>query len=333
MAFFQAVDNIEEENVINNVEDSFDGFVSEPILNLLIQIADDKEIDEKVKKSSSKSKKSTDFIRNGENYTNDLPDITDIRKYLKPEVSKKLRTASILFSELNEMLRTWEGDIAEFISKLYDLTGLVQHLQSQKKIDEKDLKKKLNLFYALLNLAREFDADTDPDDLIEQGSFGARNRLQLFLDYFLMDNIDEEEVEASLSSKPLAPKAKSKYVKLMSLHSAKGLEFDCVYIIGLEDGLLPSKRYGDNPIFKKKKGKIVERSNEDIEDSAITTANSRLDSELEEERRLLYVGMTRARKKLTLTYRSRMSIGKGSIPVSPSEFLADIDNDVKFFKF
>jgi hypothetical protein len=85
--------------------------------------------------------------------------------------------------------------------------------------------------------------------------------------------------------------------------------------------------------FKKKKGKIVERSNEDIEDSAITTANSRLDSELEEERRLLYVGMTRARKKLTLTYRSRMSIGKGSIPVSPSEFLADIDNDVKFFKF
>lgn len=343
-AFFEAVDNIEEENIINNADDSFDGFVTEPILNLLIQITDDKEIDEKAKKSSKKSKKLTDLaitdINDDIDNTCKLPDITDVRKYLKPEVTKKLRTASSLFSTLNEMLRTWEGDIEEFIQKLYDLTGLVQHLQSQKKLDDKDLKKKLNLFKILLDLAKEFDANTDPDDLVEQGSFGARNRLQLFLDYFLMDNIDEEEFGSSSSQS----KGKSTYVKLMSLHSAKGLEFDCVYIIGLEDGLLPSKGK-DNSIFNKKKTKSDKtkriKSNEDENDdendsdndNSITTANTKLDSELEEERRLLYVGMTRARKKLTLTYRSRVSIGKGSIPVSPSEFLADIDDDVLFFKF
>ena len=59
-------------------------------------------------------------------------------------------------------------------------------------------------------------------------------------------------------------------VTLMTLHAAKGLEFDNVYIIGLEDGMLPMKRQED-------------------------------DGDVEEERRLCFVGMTRARKRLTLT--------------------------------
>ena len=66
----------------------------------------------------------------------------------------------------------------------------------------------------------------------------------------------------------------SDYVVLMTLHSAKGLEFPNVYLAGLEDGLFPSYM-------------------------SITSDNSQ--AEIEEERRLAYVGITRAKKNLTIT--------------------------------
>ncbi len=85
---------------------------------------------------------------------------------------------------------------------------------------------------------------------------------------------------------------------LMTLHSAKGLEFDCVFVSGLEEGMLPYIR-------------PQEYSPKD----------------LEEERRLLYVGMTRARKRLFLTWCTNRP-RPGSFPIGPSRFLSEIaDND------
>lgn len=343
-AFFQAVDNVEEENIVNNIEDLYDGFASEPILNLLIQISDDNETDEKVKKTSIKKlmkgeqiADDNDIVKVDNKVEIKPADVSDLRKYLKPEVIKKLRSGSILFSKLNDMLRIWEGDIEEFIKNCYAMTGLIEHVKSQK-MDEKDLEKKLHLFEVLLDLARSFDADSDPDDLIGQGPFGARRRLQGFLDYFLMDTGEQDEVVLTdgVSSPSSSKTTKSNFLKLMSLHSAKGLEFDCVYIIGLEDGLLPSKGSGESSIFSKKSKGIkqlkssIELCNDDVE---TLNNKSSIGSELEEERRLLYVGMTRARKKLVLTYRNRVTLGNKSIPVKPSQFLADIDDEVSYFKF
>ncbi len=86
-------------------------------------------------------------------------------------------------------------------------------------------------------------------------------------------------------------------ITLMTLHNAKGLEFDCVYITGMEDGLFPLARALDDPM------------------------------ELEEERRLLYVGATRARKHLTLTAaRQRRRYGQNESV--PSRFLDEIPDDV-----
>lgn len=83
-------------------------------------------------------------------------------------------------------------------------------------------------------------------------------------------------------------------VSLMTLHAAKGLEFPVVFMVGLEDGLFPSSR-ADNS-----------------------------EEELEEERRLAYVGMTRAMKDLFLTFAgSRFSFG-GRTYNSPSRFLLEI---------
>ncbi len=83
-------------------------------------------------------------------------------------------------------------------------------------------------------------------------------------------------------------------VSLMTMHSAKGLEFPCVYVVGMEEGIFPGSR------------------------AAFETA------EMEEERRLCYVGMTRAREKLTLTCaRQRMLFGQTK-PNPPSRFLSEI---------
>ena len=85
-------------------------------------------------------------------------------------------------------------------------------------------------------------------------------------------------------------------VVLMTLHSAKGLEFPYVFMIGMEEGLFPSGR-------------------------AINTGDSK---ELEEERRLCYVGITRAKKELFLTYaRQRMQHGQ-FVYNAPSRFLGEL---------
>ncbi len=84
-------------------------------------------------------------------------------------------------------------------------------------------------------------------------------------------------------------------VTLMTVHSAKGLEFDAVFIVGLEENLFPSDMSGDD------------------------------ERQIEEERRLMYVAMTRARKHLTLLY-ATTRFRYGSVDYcSPSRFLKDID--------
>ena len=87
-------------------------------------------------------------------------------------------------------------------------------------------------------------------------------------------------------------------VQLMTLHAAKGLEFNCVFLCGLEEELFPHANSLDDP------------------------------DRLEEERRLAYVGMTRARKRLYCSFasmRRRMGVMEGSMP---SRFLMELPTDV-----
>jgi len=81
----------------------------------------------------------------------------------------------------------------------------------------------------------------------------------------------------------------------MTLHAAKGLEFPAVWIVGLEDGLIPHVRNVDN------------------------------DEALEEERRLLFVGMTRAEELLTLSYARNRTVNGRSQATIRSEFLRSLN--------
>ena len=89
-------------------------------------------------------------------------------------------------------------------------------------------------------------------------------------------------------------------VKLMTVHASKGLEFDYVFITGLEQDLFPSGRSSE------------EKSGEDSE----------------EERRLFYVAVTRARKKLYLSYANMRTIFGSKQINLPSEFISDINDDL-----
>src|SRR5690606_18608308 len=92
-------------------------------------------------------------------------------------------------------------------------------------------------------------------------------------------------------------------VVLMTLHSAKGLEFPQVYMVGMEEGVLPHHR-------------SIEAVGEDVD----------------EERRLCYVGITRAQDRLTLTLaKTRMKWGKPR-PTLASRFLYEITGQAENFK-
>lgn len=90
-------------------------------------------------------------------------------------------------------------------------------------------------------------------------------------------------------------------VKLMTVHAAKGLEFDYVFISGMEDNLFPFKHLEEKEISQ---------------------------NEEEEERRLFYVAITRAKKKLFLSYAIVRNIFGTDRVSAPSEFLNDIDQNI-----
>ncbi len=107
------------------------------------------------------------------------------------------------------------------------------------------------------------------------------------------ENLEDFLAEASLMSSADESAGKNS-VTLMTLHAAKGLEFPVVFIVGMEEGLFPSARCMDD------------------------------EAGLEEERRLAYVGMTRAMKRLFLTYAlSRYSFGSRNYNM-PSRFLTEL---------
>lgn len=100
-----------------------------------------------------------------------------------------------------------------------------------------------------------------------------------------------------LSSEKNTDKQQNPAVELLTLHAAKGLEFPFVYLIGMEEGILPHQ-------------------------------NSQSDADIQEERRLAYVGITRAQKHLTLSYCThRYNYNEGEIKVSPSRFLHELPAD------
>ncbi len=109
--------------------------------------------------------------------------------------------------------------------------------------------------------------------------------------------------QAALVSDVDGWKAQASAVPFMTLHSAKGLEFDTVFIVGVEEDLLPHRRALDECIQGTEQGA------------------------LEEERRLFYVGMTRARDRLFITHARRRTVQGREQMSAPSRFLDELPDE------
>ncbi len=165
------------------------------------------------------------------------------------------RKAVAAFSDLLDGLAQAAAalDPADLLERVYDDTGMVEALRAERTLEARG---RLENLEELLGVAREAVVTGIPAD-----------DLALFLsDLSLRSDADEipDDEDAAM-------------VTLMTLHTAKGLEFPHVYLVGMEDGIFPHAR-------------------------ALEEAN------LEEERRLCYVGMTRARERLVLTHARQRSL-------------------------
>jgi DNA helicase-2/ATP-dependent DNA helicase PcrA len=179
------------------------------------------------------------------------------------------------FLELIDSL-TPEDDtmsLNELTSLVIDESGLRAHYAKDK--TEKGQGRIENLD-ELINATREFKLTDDTEEMT-------------VLDAFLSN--------ASLEAGENQADKWEDSVQLMTLHSAKGLEFPVVFMVGMEEGLFPGQKSSDDP------------------------------ARLAEERRLCYVGMTRARKKLYLMHtESRFLYGSEMSP-TPSRFLREIPSE------
>ncbi len=145
-------------------------------------------------------------------------------------------------------------------------------------------------------------------DLKAKGTDEADNRLENVYELYnaivqFQEDNEETSLEAFLASASLASDLDNlqegqEKVSLMTLHSAKGLEFPIIFLVGIEQGLLPHSRTLNDPL------------------------------ELEEERRLCYVGITRAQEQLFLTYTRERRLWGSREPAIVSQFLYELPEDL-----
>ncbi len=187
-------------------------------------------------------------------------------------IGTRARTALTEFARIIEIIRraSREMVVARLIDKVLEVTGYGDFLKD----GTEEGQGRWDNVRELITVAEEFshyEPEASLAAFLEDAALAA----------------DADEYDASTDA-----------VTLITLHAAKGLEFDVVFITGLEEGICPHSRSIDD------------------------------ERQVEEERRLLYVGMTRARRRLFLTYAARRSQFGEAGARQPSRFFKDLSRDL-----
>lgn len=179
-------------------------------------------------------------------------------------INRPTRKRLVDFSKMLQALsEETTGNVAPLIEQVFAETGMEQALKTEEDATEN--------ISELISAAAEYDQRAEEPNLMDY--------LQMIALYSDSDAYDAE----------------SQRISLMTMHAAKGLEFDHAFIIGLEEGILPHER-----------------------------SLGEAGDDLEEERRLFFVGITRARKTLHVTYARHRVIRGQFIRSTPSQFLYEI---------
>ncbi|MBP8597731.1 MAG: DNA helicase PcrA [Selenomonas sp.] len=189
-----------------------------------------------------------------------------------PGITARVKKPLELFSAFIFQFMGYQANmhLDDLIQKVLDESGYLAELKAENKPENESRIENLREF---IGVARDFEKSEETPNL------------ETFLSQLsLVSDIDNAEMEDDR-------------VTLMTLHSAKGLEFPIVFMIGMEEGLFPHSR---------------------------TLMD---DNEIEEERRTCYVGITRAQRKLYLTNARQRTIYGKTNAFPPSRFLAEIPED------
>ena len=191
------------------------------------------------------------------------------------------------FTDMIEEFRRKSADMPldKLIAMVAADSGYIESLKEEGEIEAES---RIENIDELISKAASYEAEgQDLSDRTEEGLPTDLPLLNRFLEEVSLvadiDSLDED----------------SEKVTLMTLHAAKGLEFDEVYMTGMEDGLFPGNRSIDDP------------------------------KELEEERRLCYVGITRAKRRLTMTSAKSRMINGETRWSNESMFVREIPEELK----
>jgi len=209
---------------------------------------------------------------------------------LNQEYKGKLSISESTFSVIESLKGEWEKyiHVVKLFGEMYFFSK------------GKDLSEIIDYILEKIKYVEWFDDHTEQADMKKENIMELKNVAHAYsqkyeeksLEMFLNEiNLIEQEQEKNQDGS-------GNYVNLMTLHSSKGLEFDYVFMVGMEEGLLPHSR------------SFME------------------EDDMEEERRLCYVGITRAREKLYLTFAERRQTRGGYTSQIPSRFLGEIPQEI-----
>ena len=189
-------------------------------------------------------------------------------KFVTSAASGKISKFTGMLDHLDIVFR--QSNPLELLTEVIEKSGYANMLQKEDTRESKGRMENLNELYSAV------------EQLVENENGSLREFLDSTALVADLDNLDDERG----------------VLPLMTLHSCKGLEFSAVFLVGMENGLLPHASSMSNP------------------------------AEYEEERRLCYVGFTRAKKRLFVSHARRRRVYGNTFNYLPSEFLHSIPDEV-----
>ncbi len=189
-----------------------------------------------------------------------------------PELSRSSAKVNVFTSLIGEMIEKKNSGMGleDFIKDVMYASGMLSALELENTVESRTRIENLKEFLSMVKETVKQEPETQLENLLEN--------ISLVSD---LDNLDEDQ----------------ETVTLMTLHSAKGLEFKNVFLVGMEEGIFPGMR------------------------------SMNTEEEMEEERRLCYVGITRAKEKLFLTHAEIRTLFGTTKYNMKSRFLKEIPDD------
>jgi DNA helicase-2/ATP-dependent DNA helicase PcrA len=181
-------------------------------------------------------------------------------------------------------------NLPQYVNYLIERTGLVEFYESKKEEGERQ---RANNLKELVTAAARFCEESDIPDALSKP---ADEILAEFMAAATLDSAVDKKKAGEAEGEGQKPKA----IKLMTVHAAKGLEFDVIYIGGADESIFPSS-------------KAVEQDGD------------------QEERRLMYVAITRGKRQVSMTTRDSAIIRGEKKDLAPSRFIAEIAEPYKTY--